>query len=498
MDVGLLGLLQLSIESQPVLLAAVPAIVGILFGGYYMFKTFSFHGKRLPPGSLGLPLFGESISFLKAQKHDKTQEWVETRIRSYGPIFKTSLMGKPTVVITGTAGNRFIFSDNDNAIMSNQPSTVSSIMGKYNTFELTGHNHKLLRSAMASFLKPESLQRYVRDMDSLIKQQIFQEFNGKESVMIVPFMKRITFNVACALLFRLPYGKELDSLFEDLTIALKGMWSLHLNFPTTSFYRAMAARRRIFEYFSKLIEERRKLSEGNASSENDAISSLLNLRDENGEELSEDMLVDNIMTLIIGSHDTSTILLTQFVRHLARDKMFYDYILEEEKKILREKEGTDERLTWNDIQKMKYTWRVAQELMRITPPVFGNFKRAITDTSFGGFHIPKGWQVFWVSSGTHMDEHIFPQPEKFDPSRFEPTSKSYPPYSYIPFGGGPHVCPGSEFARMEVLLIVHHLVTNYEWSEVIPNEPISRDPLPYPAMGLPIKLYVKSKEEICT
>lgn len=174
MDVGQFGPQHLSIESQPVLLAAVLVIVGVFFGGYYRFKTFSFHGKRLPPGSLGLPLFGETTSFIKAQTHDKTQEWVDTRIKRYGPIFKTSLLGIPTLVITGTVGNRFICTTNDNTIMSNQPTTVSSIMGKCNTFELTGHSHKLIRSAMASFLKPESLQSYVRDMDSLLKQQIFQ------------------------------------------------------------------------------------------------------------------------------------------------------------------------------------------------------------------------------------------------------------------------------------------------------------------------------------
>ncbi|KAK1312809.1 hypothetical protein QJS10_CPA07g01303 [Acorus calamus] len=50
-------------------------------------------------------------------------------------------------------------------------------------------------------------------------------------------------------------------------------------------------------------------------------------------------------------------------------------------------------------------------------------------------------------------------------------------------------CPGNEFARVEVLLIVHHLIVNYQWSEMVPDEPITRDPLPYPAMGLPIKLH---------
>lgn len=96
-----------------------------------------------------------------------------------------------------------------------------------------------------------------------------------------------------------------------------------------------------------------------------------------------------------------------------------------------------------------------------------------------------------------MDKDIFPEPEKFDPSRFQASSKSYPPYSYILFGAGPRICPGSEFARIEILLVIHHLVTNYEWSELVPNEPITRDPMPYPAMGLPIKLQPRKKYKTC-
>ncbi|PQM36218.1 cytochrome P450 716B1-like [Prunus yedoensis var. nudiflora] len=138
---------------------------------------------------------------------------------------------------------------------------------------------------------------------------------------------------------------------------------------------------------------------------------------------------------------------------------------------------------------MKHTWRVAQELMRLTPPVFGNFKCASRDTTFDGFHIPKGWKVFWVSYATHMDHNLFEDPNKFDPSRFESSKKSsYPPYTYIPFGAGPRICPGLEFARVEVLLIIHHFITNYTWTPIIKNEPIRREPMPYPAMGLPAKL----------
>lgn len=170
MDDAIYNLLPL-LDSWAILLAIVLVISVSLAGSYYRNRTSS---KRLPPGSLGLPFFGESISFFRAQRCDKTQEWMQSRIGRYGSVFKTSLMGKPTVVITGSTGNRFLFTANENTVATNQPVTVSSILGKSNTFELAGHDHKLIRGAMSSFLKPESLQRCVGEMDAVIKDQIFQ------------------------------------------------------------------------------------------------------------------------------------------------------------------------------------------------------------------------------------------------------------------------------------------------------------------------------------
>lgn len=65
----------------------------------------------------------------------------------------------------------------------------------------------------------------------------------------------------------------------------------------------------------------------------------------------------------------------------------------EQKEVEKAREQGNGRLGWSEIQNMKYTWRVAQELMRLTPPVFGNFKLVTRDTSFVEFDIPKGWQV---------------------------------------------------------------------------------------------------------
>jgi cytochrome P450 len=166
---------------------------------------------------------------------------------------------------------------------------------------------------------------------------------------------------------------------------------------------------------------------------------------------------------------------------------------------------------------MKYTWRVAMETLRMVPPAFGNFRKALKDIEYGGYLIPKGWQVsksfvpsllshyislfetiiqlillyfdiqiLWTSPMTHMDNSIFPEPSKFDPSRFENQS-SIPPYSFIAFGGGPRICPGYEFARLETLVTIHYLVTQFTWKLCADNS-FSRDPTPTPTQGLPIKL----------
>lgn len=87
-----------------------------------------------------------------------------------------------------------------------------------------------------------------------------------------------------------------------------------------------------------------------------------------------------------------------------------------------------------------------------------------------------------------MNKDIFENPEKFDPSRFENRTKSIPPFSYIPFGAGLHYCIGNEFARVQTLTTIHNFVKTYEWSQMNLEETITRRPMPYPSLGLPIKI----------
>ncbi|KAK3230253.1 hypothetical protein Dsin_002134 [Dipteronia sinensis] len=485
---------DLIFESKlPLITILLVTLIALVFG-FFRLKFSPLLGKKLPPGSFGFPLLGESVSFVRAQKQDRTDEWMQTRIDKYGPVFKTSLLGSKMVVLTGQAGNKFVFSGGDNGISFNQPGTVAKILGKYSLFEISGPQHKLIRGAISNFLKPESIQKYVEEMNSLVQKQLFKELAGKDSVKIVTLMKKITFNVSCSIFFGLPDGMVKDQLLEDFSTTVKGAWAVPLDFPGTVLHRAMQARGRVCKVLSNLIAIRkREMEEGILDSQDNIISSLLILRNENGEPLMDQEILDLFLSLIMASHDTTAVLLSHLVRLMSRDSEIYNKVLAEQKEIVEAKKGSDGKLTWNEIQTMKYTWRVAQELMRFIPPISGNFRLVTRDIHFDGFDIPKGWQLFWVAYGTHMNKNIFEDPNKFDPSRFETSSKAaFPPYTYIPFGAGPRICPGAEFARVETLLVIHHLITKYQWTELIPDEPVTREPIPYPAMGLPVKLYPRN------
>ncbi|KAK2386561.1 beta-amyrin 28-monooxygenase [Trifolium repens] len=444
--------------------------------------------KNVPKGSLGYPIIGETLSFLKAQRKDKGSDWIEERVSKYGSVFKTSLMGSPTVFIIGQQGNKFVLSTSDDIISAKKPPTLQKILGKQSLIELTGLRHKLIKGEMMKFLKPECLQNYVKKMDELVSTVLLKELKENKTIEVVSLMKKLSYDMACNVLFDIDEQTR-EILFEDFITAFKAIHSLPINFPGTSFWKGQKARARIVEKILPIMNKRREeLSKGILSSTNDMLSCLLAIRDENDDPLDDDIITDNFIFLFVASHDTSATLMSLMIWKLSRDHDVYHKVLEEHMEIIKQKEGNEERLTWGDIQKMKYTWRVAQELMRTVPPLFGGFRKALKDTSYEGYNIPKGWQVYWASCGTHMDKDIFENPQEFDPSRFENQTKPIPPFSYLPFGAGVHNCIGNEFARFETLTTIHNFVKLYEWSQLNPEETITRQPMPYPSLGLPIKI----------
>lgn len=95
--------------------------------------------------------------------------------------------------------------------------------------------------------------------------------------------------------------------------------------------------------------------------------------------------------------------------------------------------------------------------------------------------------MYWSVHSTHRNPECFVEPEKFDPTRFEGNGPA--PYTYVPFGGGPRMCPGKEYARLETLVFIHNVIRKFSWLTILPHEKIIVDPFPKPAHGLTVRLF---------
>ncbi|XP_047086117.1 taxane 13-alpha-hydroxylase-like [Lolium rigidum] len=443
---------------------------------------------KLPPGSLGLPVIGQTFGFVRAIHANSIDRWIRDRMNRYGPVSKALLFGTPTVLLAGPAANKFIFFS---SLLPMLPRSVQRVVGEKNVVSHYGDNQARIRGALLRFLEPDMLKLYVGTIDAGVRRHLEENWSGgRTTVTVLPLMKRLTFDIFCVLLFGLETGAVRDALSDELVRMFHGMLAIPVNLPFTAFGRSLRAGRRCRRLLHRITRE--KKAKLGASPNNDLISQLLSITDDHGEQLlTNEEIVDSSVGTLIAGHDTTSTLLTFMVRQLANDPATLSAMVQEHEEIAKNK-ADGEALAWEDLSKMKFTWRVAQETLRIIPPVFGSIRVAIEDIEFHGYCIPKGWQVLWAASMTQMDPSIFHEPAKFDPSRFESQSSARPPCSFVAWGGRRRICPGIEFAKIETLVTMHYLVRQFRWKLCYKENTFVRTPLPVPLHGLPIELEHKT------
>ncbi|XP_047178247.1 beta-amyrin 28-monooxygenase-like [Vigna umbellata] len=446
-----------------------------------------FSAPNLPPGATGFPVIGETLQFLSTGWKGHPEKFIFDRMIKYSSkLFKTSILGEPAVVFCGAASNKFLFSNENKLVAAWWPESVNKVFPT--TVQTNSKEEsKKMRKLLPQFLKPEALQRYVPIMDTIAQTHFSSLWDNHTHLTVYPLAKRYTFMLACRLFMSVEDVNHVAKFENPFHLLAAGIISVPIDLPGTPFYKAIRAAKSIRKELSKIIRERKvALGQGNASPTQDILSHMLLTCDENGHFMSELDIADKILGLLIGGHDTASAACTFVVKYLADLPHIYDAVYREQMEIAKSK-LPGELLNWDDINRMKYSWNVACEVMRIAPPLQGGFREAINDFTFNGFSIPKGWKLYWSANSTHKSTEYFREPEKFDPSRFEGEGPA--PYTFVPFGGGPRMCPGKEYARLEILVFMHNLVKRFKWEKVIPDEKIIVDPLPIPAKNLPIRLY---------
>lgn len=425
----------------------------------------------LPPGRSGLPLIGETLSFLN------DPDFADKRHQQYGNIFRTQLFGQPTVYLAGVEAVRFVLLHENQYFVTSWPTSTRTLLGPAALSVQQGSIHQQRRKLLAQVFQPRALASYIATMTN-VTHAYLDRWEQQGTLTWYPELRNYTLDIACQLLVGISSGSQthFGEWFETWT---QGLFSVPLPLPGTKFNRALHSRQLLLNEIERIVRQRQQQNDPGQ----DSLGLLLNAKDEAGDGLSVDELKDQVLTLLFAGHETLTSAIASFCLYMAQYPAVLEQIRAEQTSF-----QNRETLTLEDLKQMDYLDQVLKEVLRVMPPVGGGFRAVIQTCEINGYTIPKGWSVLYQIGRTHHDRSVYPDPNQFDPNRFSANrADKAPPFSYVPFGGGVRECLGKEFARLEMKIFAALLVRRYEW-DLVPGQNLNFDmvPTPRPKDGLQV------------
>ncbi|CAA2953868.1 abscisic acid 8 -hydroxylase 4-like [Olea europaea subsp. europaea] len=409
--------------------------------------------SKLPPGSMGWPYIGETLQLYTQDPN----VFFSDRQTRYGEIFKTHVLGCPCVMLASPDAARFVLVTHAHLFKPTYPKSKENLIGPNALFFHQDEYHMLLRKFVQRSLYPEAIRNLVPYIEASAVSALNSWANGRV-VNTFHEMKKLSFEVGVLAIFGHlePHYKE--ELNKNYVIVDRGYNSFPTNLPGTAYQRAMKARKTLSEILRSIATERK---ETKLVEDQDLLSCLLSSKDEKGVILNEDQIADNIIGVLFAAQDTTASAMTWILKYLYDNPKLLEAVKAEQKAIYQSNGNGKNNLTWNQTRNMPITYKVILESLRISSIISFTFREAVNDVEYKGYLIPKGWKVMPLFRNIHHNPEFFPDPQKFDSSRFEAAPK---PNTYMPFGSGVHACPGNEFAKLEMLIMVHHLASQFRCS----------------------------------
>ncbi len=275
--------------------------------------------------------------------------------------------------------------------------------------------------------------------------------------------------------------KAVHAALDEVVYRARTPIALPLSIPTPRARRFRRAVKTLDEAVYAIIEQRR-----NGTRHHDLLSMLLAARDEEtGEGMSDAQLRDEMVTLIVAGHETVASALTWAWYLLAQHPDAERRLHDELAAVLGGRAPTVQ-----DLPALSYTRAIVEETLRLYPPAWLITRRAADVDEIGGYRIPAGALVVVSPYLTHRHPAFWENPERFEPERFAPERSERPRFAYFPFGGGPRLCIGNNFALMEAQLVLATVAQRYRL-ELAANGPVEVVPgvTLRPRVGLPVRLH---------
>jgi cytochrome P450 len=309
-----------------------------------------------------------------------------------------------------------------------------------------GEFHKRQRRLANPAMHHKRIEGYSKVM-SEITHRIRDRWTPGEVVDVDYEMAQLALGVVCKTLFSVDLEEEDGQLVRESV----DKFSKGVNFfITANLFRRMQpliqAGAQLDALIYKFIADHRASGED----QGDLLSMLIMAVDEEvtGEQMTDQQVRDEAMTLIITGHETTASTLTWSLAMLAQHPEAEAKLHEELDRVLDGREPTLE-----DIPRLEYTHKVLQEALRLYPPGWMFERTALADVQFGDYTLPEGASAIVCPYIIHRDPRFWDRPLEFDPDRWtDEAESSRPRMAYFPFGAGPRFCYGEAFAWVEATL----------------------------------------------
>lgn len=336
--------------------------------------------------------------------------------------------------------------------------------------------HRRQRKMIQPHFSAMQIGRYADQMVLETVDLINQWENGEER-WIDRDMMALTLSIITKTMFGTEMHQDTERIRQALDIVQKrvvertrAIFDFHEILPTKKNRELKHAVESLREMIDRIIEQRRTKDKKETD---DLLSSLLAAWDEEGNELTEEELRDQVMTIFLAGHETTAHTLSWTWYLLSQHPEVETKLSHEMNEVL---SGRAPR--YQDVRQLRYATQIIQESMRLYPAAWAIPRQVVKRVEIGKRRFEPGDIILISQYAMHRDPDYFEQPQEFIPERFSPeVLKNIPPYAYFPFGGGPRVCVGNHFAMMESVLILVTIAQRYKLRVAQPHPPVVPEPL---------------------
>lgn len=414
------------------------------------------------PGSWGWPVLGETFSLFT-----NPLNYFATHQQRYENVFKTRILGKPSVVLCGARAQQQIFvGSGDEVVFRTRDgySFAEPFLG-ISLLQMDGQEHQTQRRLITPAFQSHNYADYVGRINRVFERVVAQ-WPDRGTRSFYQEARAIAFRVSTSLMLGIEDGPELAELDHLVHTLFDGPLALlRLKLPFTRYGKALAVKPVLEGRLQQIIQRHREVPT------NDVLSLLLQARDEQGQPLSDEQLRAHLKLLLFAGYDTTTATLAWSLLELLQCPDLYERISAE---VGGDRIGGEIPVTVEDLRVMPLLDAFIKETLRLHPVTAFLLRGNSRPYEFEGYTIPAGWQIVVPISHTHRSPEYFAQPEQFDPERFLPPREEdkRTPYAWMAFGGGKHMCLGMGIAQVEIKTVLTRLLRQFQL-QLVPGQDTS-------------------------